>query len=91
MHNAHCPDIRQPINSTALRMLQAAAQFVGGENQLAARLRIGQPLVGRVMAGRYSVPESLLRQAVHIVLAYRESLLPFATTPMSSFAENCNK
>jgi hypothetical protein len=79
MQYTHFPDIGQAANSTAVKLPQAAAGFVGGERQLAMRLGIAQSLRGKLMAGRYHVPEPLIHQAVDIVLVHRQSLPLFAT------------
>ena len=70
-------------NSTAFKVLQTAAEFVGGEKQLAVRLGIAQSLLGKLMAGRYPVPHSLFLQAVDIVLAHRAPLIPLTDTRTS--------
>ena len=64
--------IGQPMNSNAVKLLHAAAEYVGGDGQLAVRLGITQSLLGKLMAGRYNVPAPLLLQIVDIVLAHRQ-------------------
>jgi hypothetical protein len=71
MQNSHSPLL---MNLTAMQLLQAAAEFVGGDKQLAVHLGIAPSLLGKLMAGRYPVPESLRLQVVDIVLTHRESL-----------------
>jgi hypothetical protein len=73
--------------ATAVRLLQAAAEILGGEEQLAEHLGITESLLGRLMLGRYSVPDPLLLRAVDILLAHRESpIAAAARTP--EFAGN---
>jgi hypothetical protein len=47
MQDSHSFYIGQPMNSTAVKLLQAAAEFAGGAKQLAVRLDIAdrQPLI----------------------------------------------
>ena len=80
MEDSHSFDVGQPMNSNAVKLLRAAAQFVGGDKQLAARLGLTQSLLGKLMAGRYYVPSLLLLQVVDIVLAHRQSPMPLAAT-----------
>jgi hypothetical protein len=70
-------------SATAYKVLQAAAEFVGGEKQLAVRLGIAQSLLRKLMAGRYPVPHALFLQAVDIVLAHRAPLIPLTDTRTS--------
>ena len=83
MQDLYFSGIKQPMNLTAVRLLQAAAELVGGDDQLATRLGIAQSLLGKLMAGRYHVPDPLLLQAMDIVLAYRQSLFLLAATRTS--------
>jgi hypothetical protein len=81
MEDSQSFDIGQPMNSTAANCwLQATAEFVSGDNQLAVRLSIAQSLLGKLMVGPYHVPAL---QAVDIVLAHRQSLIPLAATRTS--------
>jgi DNA-binding transcriptional regulator YdaS (Cro superfamily) len=82
MEDSYSSDIGQPMNSTAVKLLQAS-EFVGGDKQLAVRLGIAQSLLGKLMAGHYHVPAPLLLQVVDIVLAHRQSLIPVAATRTS--------
>ena len=66
-----------------MKLLQAAAGFVGDEKQLALPLGLAQPLLGKLMAGRYPVPHSLFLQAVDIVLAHGAPLIPLTDTRTS--------
>ena len=59
-----------------MKLLQATAETLGGEEQLAARLGITESLLGRLMLGRYRVPDPLLLQVVDILLAHQQSPIP---------------
>jgi hypothetical protein len=72
MQDRHSSDNGQPMNLTAVKLLQAAAEFVGGEKQLAVRLDIAPSLLGKLMAGHYDVPKPLVFRAVEILLAHRD-------------------
>jgi len=85
------PDIVQPMNSTTIKLLQAAAEFVGGEKQLAVRLGLAPSLLGKLMAGRYQVPEPLRFQVVDIVLTHRESLIPLTATRTSGLGKDSSQ
>jgi hypothetical protein len=60
------------VSSTAVRLLQAAAEIVGGERELAARLGIREVLLARYLFDARRVPDPLLLRAVDIVLAHRQ-------------------
>jgi hypothetical protein len=66
-----------------VKLLQAAAGFVGGEKQLALPLGLVQPLLGKLMADLNHAPDPLLLRAVDIVLAHHQSLIPLAVTRRS--------
>jgi len=66
-----------------VKLLQAAAGFVGGEKQLALPLGLVQPLLGKLMADLHHAPDPLLLRAVDIVLAHHQSLIPLAVTRRS--------
>lgn len=83
MQTSHSPGVGRPINATAVKLLQAAAEIMGGEKQLAVRLGIAQSLLGKLMAGRFRVPDPLLLQVVDIVEAHRQSLVLLAATRTS--------
>ncbi len=72
MQGSHSPDIG--------KLLQAAAEFVSGAKQLAVRLGIAKSLLGKLMAVRYHMTATLPHQAVDIVLANRQPLIPLAAT-----------
>jgi hypothetical protein len=64
-------------------LLQAAAEFAGGEEQLALRLDISPSLLGRLIAGLHHVPDTVLFRAVDIVLAHRQSIIPLGALAAS--------
>jgi len=75
MQASHSPYIRQSTNSIAVKLLQAAAGFVGDEKQLALPLGLAQPLLGKLMADLHHAPDPQLLRA--------ESLIPLAVTRRS--------
>jgi hypothetical protein len=83
MQNSHSSDIGQSMNSTAVKLPQAAAEFVGGAKQLAMQLGVAQSSLGKLMASPYHAPAPLLLQATDIALARRRSLIPLAATRTS--------
>ena len=56
------------MSATSVRLLQAAAEIVGGARALAAQLEISESLLSRFMADRRELPDVLLLRAVDIVL-----------------------
>ena len=83
MQTSHSPYIGQSTNSIAVKLLQAAAGFVGGEKQLALPLGLAQPLLDKLMADLHHAPDPQLIGAVDIVLAHHQSLIPLAVTRRS--------
>ena len=73
MQTSHSPYIGQSTNSIAVKLLQAAAGFVGDEKQLALPLGLAQPLLGKLMADLHHAPE----------LAHHQSLIPLAVARRS--------
>lgn len=65
--------------STAVKLLEAAADLVGGEKALAAHLGVGSSLLAKFMTGTLPLPDPLLLRAVDIVLAHRH--VPFQPGP----------
>lgn len=61
-----------PSSSTASRLLQAAADLLGGEGPLARRLGIQPTLLVRFMSGQKELPAELLLRTVDIVLEVRD-------------------
>ena len=75
------------MSATSVRLLQAAAEIVGGPRALADCLGIRESMLARFMADSSELPDPLLLRAVDIILADRESLgssladLPAAPSP----------
>jgi hypothetical protein len=61
------------MSATSVKLLQAAAEIVGGTKPLAWRLGVSEGLLSRFMADRRELPDMLFLRAVDIVLADRES------------------
>ena len=61
------------MSATTVKLLQAAAEIVGGEEALAGRLGISERMLVRFMNDSRELPDSLLVQAVDIVLSDRYS------------------
>jgi hypothetical protein len=80
MQDSHYSDIGQSMNSTAVKLLQAAAEFVVGAKQVAMQPGVAQSLLSKLMASPYHAPAPLLLQAMDTVLARRRSLIPLAAT-----------
>lgn len=77
MQTSHFPYLGQLTDSTAVKLLlQASAEFVGRDKQLAVPLGIAR-------ADLPHAPDPLLLRAVDIVLAHRQSLIPRAGTRTS--------
>ena len=53
-----------------MKLLQAAAGFVGGKKQLALLLGLVQPLLGKLVADLHHAPDRLLLRAADIGLAH---------------------
>jgi hypothetical protein len=63
------------MTSCTARLLQAAAEVVGGEKALANELGISEKLLSRFMADFISLPDPLFLRAVDIVLDRQHSEL----------------
>ena len=74
------------MSKTAAKLLEAAAEIVGGENALAQRLGVGPSLLAKFMTGSMPLPDTLLLRAVDIVLAARRVAL--RPTPVSPTFKN---
>jgi hypothetical protein len=61
------------MSATITKVLQAAAEIVGGNRELARSLGISEGLLAKFMADRHPVPDSLLLHAVDIILLDRQS------------------
>lgn len=73
------------MSATTVRLLQAAAEVVGGERKLAQRLGIAESLLWRFMTDRRQLPDALLLRAVDIILADRASAHQRALAPLAEF------
>jgi hypothetical protein len=62
-------------------LLRAASEILGGHKALAQRLGIRPTLLYQFMADVHELPDSLLLQAVDIILADRQSRLALAGQP----------
>ena len=63
------------MTSNTVRLLQAAAEVVGGEKALAKELGISEKLLSRFMTEFISLPDPLFLRAVDIVLDRQQSEL----------------
>jgi hypothetical protein len=64
------------MSATITKVLQAAAEIVGGNRELARNLGISERLLAKFMAESHPVPDSLLLHAVDIILLDRQSRPP---------------
>jgi DNA-binding transcriptional regulator YdaS (Cro superfamily) len=71
------------MNINVVKLLQAAAECIGGQKRLALRLGISPSLLGKFMSGLHHVPDPLLLQAMNIVLAHHELAISVADTRTS--------
>jgi hypothetical protein len=77
MEASHFPYTGQLMNSTAAKLRQAAAGFVGNEKQLAVFL--GRHWVSSWLISSHA-PAPLLLPAVDIMYGHRETLMPLVAT-----------
>jgi hypothetical protein len=79
------------MSATTAQLLQAAAEVVGGNAELARRLGIGEKLLSRFLSDSRELPDGLLLRAVDIILADRQARLPASRAarpnPLSSEGE----
>ncbi len=61
------------MSASSVKLLQAAAEIVGGNDALAARLGIEDALLACYLSNRRELPDGLLLKAVDIVLEDRRS------------------
>jgi hypothetical protein len=76
------------MSATSVKLLQAAAEIVGGNQALAERLEISEMLLAMFLADVREFPDRLLLQAVDIILADRQSAPRLTATrpqPLSKF------
>jgi hypothetical protein len=66
------------MRSSTARLLQAAAEIVGGEKALARELGISEKLLSRFMADFISLPDPLFLRVADIVLDHQQSELGLA-------------
>ncbi len=69
------------MSATTVRLLKAASEIVGGDRRLADHLGIDETLLAKFMADHRELPDALLLRTVDIILADRQSGLPFAGQP----------
>jgi hypothetical protein len=67
------------MSATSAKLLQTAAEIVGGEDVLAQRLGISEKALAMFLADRRALPDSLLLRAVDIILDDRQPRLPPAS------------
>jgi len=66
------------VSATTVKVLEAAAEILGGTRELADHLGISEGLLSRFMADRRVLPDLLLLQAVDIIIADRDCGPPTA-------------
>jgi len=64
------------MSKSAMRILRAAADMVGGLPELAVRLGTHETFLAEYMVGYRPVPDPLLLKVLDIVLAERETRVP---------------
>jgi hypothetical protein len=69
------------VSATTVKLLQAAAEIVGGSKALAERLFIGEALLAKFIDDSRPLPDALLLRAVDIILADRVSRLGLPAHP----------
>ena len=60
------------MTSNTVRLLQAAADIVGGKKALANELGISEKLLAKFMADSISLPDALYLRAVDIVFSHQQ-------------------
>lgn len=60
------------MSARSARLLQAAAERVGGVKALSEHLGISERILSRFMTGRHELPDVLLLRAVDIILGELE-------------------
>jgi len=66
------------MSENTVKLLQAAAEMLGGEQALADRLAIDSEMLAKYMADTRPLPDLLLLKLVDMVLAEREALVSAA-------------
>jgi hypothetical protein len=74
-------DVLRSVSATAVKLLHAASEMLGGNKALAVRLGINDSLLLLFMDGSHELPDVLLLRAVDIILAERQSWLPVTGQP----------
>jgi DNA-binding transcriptional regulator YdaS (Cro superfamily) len=75
------------MSATSVKLLQAAAEVVGGTKVLASHLGISEALLSRFMADRRELPDALLLRAMDIILEDVESRrAPPAESPQDALS-----
>lgn len=69
------------MSVTSAKLLQAAAEIVGGNRALAERLGVSHSLLVKFMADTVELPDPLLLRAVDIILADRRAEQPLDPHP----------
>ena len=64
------------MNATSIKILEAAAEIVGGKEALAERLGISETVHARYMEGHRALADALLLHVVDIILNDRQSRHP---------------
>ncbi len=69
------------MSATSAKLLQAAAEIVGGNRALAERLGVSHSLLVKFMGDIVELPDPLLLRAVDIILADRRAEPPLEPQP----------
>ena len=67
------------MSLTTVKVLEAAAEILGGTRELADHLGISEGLLSRFMADRRVLPDLLLLRAVDVIIADRDGGPPVAS------------
>jgi DNA-binding transcriptional regulator YdaS (Cro superfamily) len=78
------------MSATSVKLLQAAAEIVGGTRALAWRLDISEALLSRFMTNRRELPDALFLRAVDIVLEDVRSDRTLGTEATESAPQDIN-
>ena len=70
------------MSTTTVRLLQTAADIVGGTNELAERFGIRTTILALYLADARPLPDPLLLKAVDIILEDRQSRFPRPQTQL---------
>jgi hypothetical protein len=64
------------MSQATVKLLQAAAEILGGDDALARHLNIGEVLMSAYLEGRRPLPDFLLLRAVDVVLERTKAVAP---------------